>query len=84
VQEGKASRPGAIRLLESALVLEPQRVEAILSLAPLLQKEGRAADARTLLDGALTFATGPALKRVKRKLFFLFPGFRTFWNWLRS
>ena len=84
VQEGKAGRPGAIRLLESALVFEPQRVEAILSLAPLLKQEGRGADARALLDGALTFVSGPVLKQVKRKMFFLFPGFRTFWSWLRS
>jgi Tfp pilus assembly protein PilF len=84
VQEGKAARPGAIRLLESALVLEPQRLDAILPLAPLLKKEGRGQDARTLLESALTFTTGPALKKVKWKLFALFPGFRTFWNWLRS
>lgn len=84
VQEGKASRPGAIRLLESALVLEPQHVEAVLALAPLLQKEGRGADARTLLEAAIAFAKGPALKRVKWRLFFLFPGLRTFWSWLRS
>ena len=84
VQQGKEGRPGAIRLLESALVLEPQRLEAILSLAPVLKKEGRAGAARALLDRALTFAVGQPLKLVKRKLFFLFPGFRTFWSWLRS
>ena len=84
VQEGSAGRPGAIRLLEGALVFEPQRVEAILSLAPLLKKEGRGADARALLEGAVSFTSGPTLKKVKWKLFALFPGFRTFWNWLRS
>lgn len=83
-QDRTASRPGAIRLYENALLLEPQHLDAILSLAPLLKKESRAADARALLEGALNFAAGATLKRVKKSLFFLFPGFRTFWNWLRA
>lgn len=83
-QQGSEGRGRAIRLIEGALLFEPQRLEAILALAPLLVKEGRAPDARALLDAALTFTTGANARKVRRKLFVLFPGFSTFWRWLRS
>ena len=84
VPVGNEGRPRAIRLLENALLFEPQHLEAILSLAPMLKKEKRGPDARALLENALKFVSGASARRVKRKLFGLFPGFRTFWSWLRS
>jgi len=84
LQRGKEGRPRAVRLLEGALLFVPQHLDATLALAPLLVKEGRGADARTLLEGALTFTSGPDTRRVRRKLFVLFPGFKTFWRWIRS
>jgi Tfp pilus assembly protein PilF len=84
MQEGREGRPRAVHLLEDALIFEPQHLEATLLLAPLLVKVGRAPDARTLLENALTFTSGAATLRVRRKLFVLFPGFKTFWRWLRA
>lgn len=83
-QEGKEGRPRAVQLLEDALVFEPQHLEAILLLAPLLKKVERAPEAQALLDRALTFTDGANTRRVRKKLFILFPGFGTFWRWLRS
>jgi cytochrome c-type biogenesis protein CcmH/NrfG len=83
-QKGKEGRPRAVHLLEDALLFEPQHLEAILMLAPLLVKEKRAPDARALLETALTFTEGAAARRVRKKLFVLFPGFKTFWRWLRA
>ena len=83
-QQGKEGRPRAVHLLENALLFEPQHLEAILQLAPLLVKEQRAADARTMLENALAFTTGTDTRRVRKKLFGLFPGFKTLWRWLRS
>ena len=84
LQRGKEGRPRAVHLLEDALIFEPQHLEAIVILAPLLVKEHRAPDARTLLENALTFTSGSATRRVRKKLFTLFPGFKTFWRWLRA
>lgn len=84
LQQGKEGRPRAVRLLEDALLFVPQHLEATLALAPLLAKEGRRPDARALLEGALTFTTGPDQRRVHKRLFLLFPGFRTLWRWLRA
>lgn len=84
VQQGREGRARAVHLLEDALLFEPKHLEATLQLAPLLVKERRAADARALLENALTFASGDELRRVRRKLFVLFPGFGTLWRWLRS
>ena len=84
LQQGKEGRARAVRLLEAALLFVPQHLETTLALAPLLVKEGRGADARALLDGALTFTTGSEQRRVCWKLFALFPGFKTFWRWLRA
>jgi cytochrome c-type biogenesis protein CcmH/NrfG len=83
-QAGREGRPRAVHLLEQALRFEPQHLEAILVLAPLLVKEKRANDARRLLEGALTFTSGVVTRRVRKKLFVLFPGFRTLWHWLRA
>lgn len=84
LQQGKEGRSRAVRLLEDALLFVPQHLDAALALAPLLVKEGRRPDARSLLEGALTFATGSEKRRVSWKLFALFPGFKTFWGWLRA
>lgn len=71
VQEGKAGRVRAVHLLEDALLLEPKHLDATLQLAPLL-------------ENALTFTSGTDARRVRKKLFVLFPGFKTWWRWLRS
>lgn len=84
LQRGKEGRPRAVRLLEDALLVVPQQLEATCALAPLLVKEGRGPEARTLLEGALTFTSGPDVRRVRLQLFVLFPGFKTFWRWVRS
>lgn len=84
VQVGKEGRGRAVRLLEDALIFEPRHLDATLQLAPLLVKERRAEEARALLENALTFATGLEARRVRWKVFLLFPGFRTGWRWLRS
>ena len=72
------------RLLQDALLFEPKHLDATLQLAPLLKKERRPEDARALLENALTFTTGAEARRVRRRLFLLFPGFRTLWRWLRA
>lgn len=84
LQEGKEGRGRAIHLLQDALLFEPQNLEAILMLAPLLVKEKRAPDAHTLLENALTFTEGADARGVRWTQFVLFPGFRTLWSWLRS
>ncbi|MFZ5443574.1 MAG: tetratricopeptide repeat protein [Myxococcota bacterium] len=84
LQEGREGRPRAVRLLEDALVFEPKHLEATLALAPLLSKEKRRDEARALLENALTFTSGPAARRVRKRLFLLFPGFKTFWRWIRA
>ena len=84
VQEGKKGRVRAVSLLESALLFEPQHLEATLQLAPLLVKVERKPDALVLLEKALTFTSGADVRRVRKKIFVLFPGFRTLWRWLRS
>lgn len=83
-QAGREGRPRAIVLLQDALLFEPRHLEATLGLAKLLVKERRRDEARALLDGATGYATGAALARVRRTTFVLFPGFRTFWRWLRG
>jgi thioredoxin-like negative regulator of GroEL len=83
-QGGREGRARAVHLLQDALLFEPKHLDATLQLAPLLVKERRAPDARALLENALTFTTGADARRVHRKLFVLFPGFRTLWRWLRS
>ena len=83
-QKGKEGRPRAVRLLEDALLFEPLHLEAILQLAPLLIRVQRPADARALLETALTFTTGRDVRRLRKKLFALFPGFKTLWRWLRA
>lgn len=83
-QEGREGRPRAILLLQDVLLFEPRHLEATLWLAKLLSKERRRDEARALLDAAVEFSTGADLKHVRRTMFFLFPGFRTFWRWLRA
>ena len=84
LQEGKEGRGRAIHLLQDALLFEPKHLEATLLLAPLLVKTKRAPEAHALLENALTFTEGSQARSVRRKLFLLFPGFRTLWRWLRS
>lgn len=80
----REGRPRAMRLLHDALIFEPKHVEAILMLAPLMLKEKLRGEARELLEGALQWASGRDLKRLRWQVFFYWPGFRTFWRWLRA
>jgi tetratricopeptide (TPR) repeat protein len=80
----REGRPRAMRLLHDALMFEPRHAEAVLMLAPILVKEKQPGEARTLLEGALEWARGKELKRMRWQLFFYFPGFKTFWRWLRA
>lgn len=82
--QGKQNRVQAVSLLENALLFEPQHLAATLQLAPLLVKIDRKPAALALLEKALTFVTGADVRRVRKKIFVLFPGFKTLWRWLRA
>lgn len=84
LQEGRDGRPRAIHLLEDALLFEPRNLDATVRLAPLLFKEKRRDDAKALLENALGWATRRDAKRLRWLLFFHWPGFGTFWRWLRN
>ena len=84
LQRGRDGRARAVRLLEDALVFEPQNLPVMLKLAPMLAKEGRREDARTLLEDALKVLPKRFRRPLRWKLFVLFPGFGTFFRWLRG
>lgn len=83
-ENDREGRPRAMRLLHDALVFEPKHVEAILMLAPIMLKEKLRSEARELLESALQWASGRDAKRMRWQVFYYFPGFRTFWRWLRA
>lgn len=83
-QQGRDGRPRAIQLLKGALALTPDQLDLLLQLARLSRKEGLADEARALLDRAVSISSGKTLKRVRWAYFSLFPGFGTFWRWLRA
>lgn len=84
LQDGAAGRERAIRLLRDVLLFDPKHLDGVLSLAPLLKKEGQLDEAKALLEDALGFAEGAQQRRVRRAQFFLTPGFRTLWRWFRA
>lgn len=84
LQEGKEGRARAVSLLRDVLLFDPRHLDGTLKLARLLVKDGHKDEARSLLDNALTFSAGPSLKRIRRTQLSLFPGFRTFWRWVRA
>jgi cytochrome c-type biogenesis protein CcmH/NrfG len=83
-EKNRVGRPRAMRLLHDALMFEPKHGEAVLMLAPILVKEKQPGEARALLENSLEWARGRELKRMRWLLFFYFPGFKTFWRWLRA
>lgn len=84
VQEGREGRTRAVVLLRDVLLFDPRHLDGTLRLAKLLVKDGQKDEARALLDNALSFSAGPSTKRVRKAQFSLFPGFGTFWRWLRA
>lgn len=83
-EDDREGRPRAMRLLHDALMFEPRHGEATLMLAPLMIKEKLRAEARELLEKALEWAAGREKKRMRWQLFYYYPGFKTFWRWLRA
>jgi cytochrome c-type biogenesis protein CcmH/NrfG len=83
-QLGTAGRPRAVRLLRGALTIEPHHLESTLLLARVLKKQRAREEAAALLEAAVGWARGSALKRVRWTQWVLFPGFGTFWRWLRT
>jgi tetratricopeptide (TPR) repeat protein len=77
-------RPEALKLLEQAHAYEPLHVDATLALCRLLKKAGRAPESKTLLEELAEGIRGPALARIRGAQFRLFPGFGTFFRWLRA
>jgi len=77
-------RPKAIGFLRSALELEPIHVDASVSLARLLKKDGKNEDARRVLDQLASQVRGPALKRVRKAQFGIAPGPSTLFRWMRA
>ena len=81
--EGKR-RAEAVKLLEQARAYEPYHLEATVALCRLLKKDGRASEAKALLEDLCGAIRGPGLARVRAAQFRLFPGFGTFLRWLRA
>jgi Flp pilus assembly protein TadD len=81
----RAGRPdAAASLLRRALEIEPWHLETVLALVPILARAGHDETARQLVDGLVTRHTGPALRRIRWVAFRTWPGFGTFWRWLRA
>ena len=77
-------RAEALKLLEQARTYEPLHLEATVALCRLLKKEGRPAEAKKLLKDLSGAIRGPGLARIRAAQFRLFPGFGTFFRWLRA
>ncbi len=79
-QHGSPGRPRAAHLLRAAVAIEPHHLEGTVALARALPRE----EARPVLAEAAQWAKGRALKEVRWTQLVLFPGFGTFWRWLRT
>jgi thioredoxin-like negative regulator of GroEL len=80
----KKNRAEAGKLLLRALQYEPRHVEATLGLCRILKKEGRRPEAKKLLDELSKEIRGPAQARVRAAELKLFPGFGSFFRWVRA
>jgi tetratricopeptide (TPR) repeat protein len=77
-------RPEAEKLLRQALSYEPLHIDANVALCRVLKGSGKKDEARHMLAALAQGIRGPALKKVRAAEFKLFPGFGTFFRWLRS
>ncbi len=83
-QRGRKARPNAMRLLREATRVEPWHFEATMSLARLLRKQGKRADARKLYEGLCTRKRGAQLRRARGAWFRMSPTPAAAWRWLRA
>lgn len=81
---GKKQREVAVRLLRSALEIEPLHVDATVNLARLLKQEGQKEDARRLLDSAAAQLRGAGLKQIRKAQFGLSKSPAALWRWMRT
>lgn len=77
-------RPQAIRLLGRVRDVEPMHYDATRDLAGLLGKDKRAAEAVGLLEALGRHHKGAALRRIRGQVFWLHPGPRRAWEWVRA
>lgn len=83
---GKKLRPFAIRLLKLALSIEPWQFETSLELARLYKKDGKADQAKGLLEGlAQRYANSKRrMRKIRGLLFRWSPTPGNAWRWLRG
>jgi tetratricopeptide (TPR) repeat protein len=80
----RRNRSEAIGLLFRVRKLDPHHLDATLDLAIVLAKSGNRDHALRLLDAQAARQRGPALCRVRARIFRLTPGFRTGWRFIRA
>lgn len=81
---GKKHREVAVRLLRSALEIEPLHVDATVKLAKLLKQDGQKDDARRLLESAAAQVRGNGLKQIRKAQFGLTKSPAALWRWVRT
>jgi len=81
---GKRNRAEAARLLVQALAYEPLHIDATVALCRVLKKDGRKPEAKKLLEELAKEIRGPARARLRGAEFKLFPGFGSFFRWVRA
>ncbi len=79
-----ALRPKAIKLLESALQIEPWHLEATLALGRLVARQGDRDAGIALLEDLASRVRGRALGRVRWALVRLEPTPGNVWRWVRA
>ncbi|MGC4001371.1 MAG: hypothetical protein QM767_29510 [Anaeromyxobacter sp.] len=74
----------AVEMLQKALELDPDHLEAGLALAPALARRGERVHALRILRRLEKQALGKLKRRVRWVTFRVDPSFGTFWHWLRA
>lgn len=82
--ESPRTRADGVRLLRSALELEPWHLDSCLALAGLLARTGERIEALALVEGVASRVRGRGLRRARAALFRLSPTPGNGWRWLRS
>jgi tetratricopeptide (TPR) repeat protein len=80
----RRNRSDAIVLLFRVRKLEPHHLDATLDLALVLAKSGNRDHALRLLDEQAARRRGPALRRVRARIFRVMPRFGTGWRFIRA
>jgi hypothetical protein len=75
---------GGERLLRRALEIDPWHLDGRLALARVLRRQGKAEEARTLLEKVVPRLAGRELRRVRGALWRLGPTPAATWRWLRA